>query len=181
MQPCRYRKLLYCCFKRKHSRWKKTLPMHYTLYNIGKLLPFFQSTIISDTLIYIINIILHKGIVSRALRPSVFFSSNNPPYMSLIRRLKPFRVWLRIRRDIRDNCLQSSDFVVSLIPRDRFQRFQWDRRIGSRGFNETAGLVSVVSMRPQDWFPWFQWDRGIGSGGFNETAGSVWHSIYSYR
>jgi hypothetical protein len=36
-----------------------------------------------------------------------FFSSINPPWV-LIHGLKPFRIWLRNRREIRDNRLKSS-------------------------------------------------------------------------
>jgi hypothetical protein len=56
------------------------------------------------------------------------------PSRALIHRLKPFRRWLRIRRDSRNNRLQ-------------------------RGLNETAGSVFMVSMSPRDQFPPFQGDR----------------------
>jgi hypothetical protein len=41
-----------------------------------------------------------KGTVARDFRPS-FFSLINPTYRALIHRRKPFRIWLRIRRDNR--------------------------------------------------------------------------------
>jgi hypothetical protein len=44
---------------------------------------------------------LIKGTVARDFRPSVCFSSNNPPPRALTHGLKPFRIWLRIRRENR--------------------------------------------------------------------------------
>jgi hypothetical protein len=49
--------------------------------------------------------------------------------------------------------------VVLLKPRDPIPWCQWDRGIGSRGFNEMAGTNPAVSMRPRDRI-------------LNETAGS---------
>jgi hypothetical protein len=40
------------------------------------------------------------------------------PTRALIHGLKPFRIWLRIRRENRNNRLQSSDSAVSIAPRD---------------------------------------------------------------
>jgi hypothetical protein len=43
-----------------------------------------------------------KGTVSQDFRPSVFFHQTIPP-RALIHGLKPFRIWLRICRENRDN------------------------------------------------------------------------------
>jgi hypothetical protein len=83
------------------------------------------------------------------------FSSKIPP-RALLNGQKLFCIWLRIRRNILDNHLQISDSAISMRLQDWFPQFQWDRRIGSHIFNETAGLVPIFSMGPQDWFPYFQ-------------------------
>jgi hypothetical protein len=77
----------------------------------------------------------------------------------LIHGLKPFRIWICIRRENQNNFLQSSDFqlgnflkffgismvsmrlIVSLkprysLPRYQIPQFQWHRRIRSHCFNE---------------------------------------------
>jgi hypothetical protein len=66
--------------------------------------------------------------VSRDFRPSVFHKTIPP--RALIHGLKPFCIWLRFRRENRDNRLQSSDEIL-------WQKFiyvfsvfsQWDREI----------------------------------------------------
>jgi hypothetical protein len=52
-----------------------------------------------------------------------FFHQTIPP-RALIHSLKPFCIWLRFRRENRDNCLQSLDPAVSLRPRNRIPRSQ---------------------------------------------------------
>jgi hypothetical protein len=44
-------------------------------------------------------VIIVKGTVSRDFRPTVFFHQRIP-HRALIKRLKPFRIWLRIRQDV---------------------------------------------------------------------------------
>jgi hypothetical protein len=58
-----------------------------------------------------------KGTMSRDFRPSVF-SIKQSTLRALIYGLKPFRIWLHIRRENRDNRLKSSDSAVSMTPRD---------------------------------------------------------------
>jgi hypothetical protein len=76
--------------------------------------------------------------------------------MALINGIKPFWIWLRFRRENRDNRVQSSD----LRPQKPIPRSHWDCWNRFRGLNETAESVSAVSMRPRNRFPRSQWDRG---------------------
>jgi hypothetical protein len=66
-----------------------------------------------------------------------FFHQTIPP-RALIHGIKSFCMWLSIRRENQDNHCKV-----------RIPRSQWDRGIGSRGFNETTGSDSAVSMRPR--------------------------------
>jgi hypothetical protein len=116
-----------------------------------------------------------------------FFHQTIPP-RALIHGLKPFCIWLRFRPENRDNRLQSSDPAVSMRPRNRIPRFQWDRGNQSRGLNEIAEtddknfqfylrIFSCSLPEPHNFscrIPRSQWDRGIGIGsrGHNETAES---------
>jgi hypothetical protein len=59
-----------------------------------------------------------KGTVSRDFQPLVFFTNQTPP-RALTHRLKPFRIWLRIRRNnryyssfsgVNDKCQMSNRF-----------------------------------------------------------------------
>jgi hypothetical protein len=65
------------------------------------------------------------------------------PFRTVIHGLKPFRIWIRIRRENRDNRLKKSDSAVSMTPRDQIRRCQW-----YRGVIEAAGSDSL-------------WHRGI--------------------
>jgi hypothetical protein len=75
-----------------------------------------------------------------------FFHQTIPP-RALIHGLKPFCIWLRFCRENRDNRLQSLDPAVSMRPRNRFPRSQWDCGIEFCGLNETGELNPAVSMR----------------------------------
>jgi hypothetical protein len=69
----------------------------------GQILRYCPSTfqfIHDRPLIYLSPYV--KGTVSRDFRPSAFFHQSTPP-RALIHGLKPFRIWLRNRREIRDN------------------------------------------------------------------------------
>jgi hypothetical protein len=93
--------------------------------------------------------------VSRDFRSSVFFNQTILPIGPLFTGWSRFRKWLRIRRENRDNHLQSSDSSVSLKPRDQIPQAHWNRGRGFSGVMETAGsdpaeFDSSVSMRPQD-------------------------------
>jgi hypothetical protein len=63
-----------------------------------------------------------------------FFHQTIPP-RALIHELNPFRICLRIHRENRDNCLQSS-------PCSECKRF--------RSLSETVGSDPVASMTPRD-------------------------------
>jgi hypothetical protein len=54
----------------------------------------------------------------------------------LIQRVKPFRIWLRIRQDILDNSFKCLASVVSMRPR-KLQQSQLDRRSHFHGLIET--------------------------------------------
>jgi hypothetical protein len=91
--------------------------------------------------------ITFKGTVSRDFRPSVFFI-NQP--RALIHGLKPFRIWIRNRWEIRDNRLKLSASAVSMRPRKRIPGFQWGRGSGFGGFNKTEessyrGILNKIS------------------------------------
>jgi hypothetical protein len=58
--------------------------------------------------------------------------------------LKLFRIWTRIRQDIRDHRLKSSDSAVSMWRRKQIQWFTWDRGSGFSGLSETAEAGSAV-------------------------------------
>jgi hypothetical protein len=77
------------------------------------------------------------------------FSTQTIPSWALIHELKPFWIWIRIRREIRDNCLKSPTFAVWMWPRKQIQRFQWDQGSQFSGLNETAEADSAVSIRPR--------------------------------
>jgi hypothetical protein len=66
-----------------------------------------------------------------------FFHQSTLP-RALIHGLKPFRIWLRNRREIQDNRLKLS---ASAVSRDRRGHF--------RGFNETAEAPSAASKKPR--------------------------------
>jgi hypothetical protein len=77
------------------------------------------------------------------------------PHRALIHALKPFRIWLRIRRE---NRLYSN-------------------------VNDTAEMVSAVSITPLKWFQrchWHRWNHGDGKvKNFTETSttGDAWTSF----
>jgi hypothetical protein len=115
-----------------------------------------------------------------------FIHQTTPP-RALIHGLKPICIWLRYRRENRDNRLQSSDPAVLMRPRNQIPRFQWDHGNQSRGLNETAEtddknfqfylrIFGCLLPEPQNFscrIPQSQWDRGIGFRGLNETPESV--------
>jgi hypothetical protein len=61
-------------------------------------LSFAQNVHIKMVNVYVMSSI--KGTVARDIRPLVFFHRSTPP-RALTHGLKPFRIWLRIRRDNR--------------------------------------------------------------------------------
>jgi hypothetical protein len=74
--------------------------------------------------ICIIDYVSLKGQYYEIFYPRFFRQTISPRH--LITELRPLRKWLRIRRNIRDNC----------------------EMIGFRGFNVTAEAVSLVSIPP---------------------------------
>jgi hypothetical protein len=110
-------------------------------------------------------------------RVSVFFHQTIP-LRALIHGLKPFYIWLRFRRENRDNRLQSSDpavsmrienfchkiSAVSMRPRDRFPRSHCDRgNFMTKIFNFYLRIFGCSLPEPHNfscWIPRYQWDRG---------------------
>jgi hypothetical protein len=93
----------------------------------------------------------HANEMVQSASSSIRDSSNYSITFSFIRLLrshwgsdltKPFRIWLRIRRDV-------PEIIVCKI---RFSRFQWDHDFGSNGFNEIVGSVPAGSVRPRQCF-----------------------------
>jgi hypothetical protein len=78
-------------------------------------------------------------------RPWFFFHQSTHS-RALIHGLKPFRIWHRIPWKIRDICLKWSASAVSMRPRKRILRFQWDRGSRFGGFIESAEVASTVPM-----------------------------------
>jgi hypothetical protein len=125
----------------------------------------------------------------RFLTLSFFHQSTHPRV--LIHGLKPFRIWLQICQEIQNILLQCSASAVSMRPRKRLWRFQWDCRIlkktlfflskvvlcwkffkkfDFRGLNETSEVDSEVSMRLQKQIQQYQWECGSGFSSVNMTA-----------
>jgi hypothetical protein len=119
-----------------------------------------------------------KGTVSRDFRPLVFFT--NQPHLGL----KPFRIWLCIRRENRHyssfsgvNYTAETVSTVSITPLKPFLRCQWHRWNCFSGVIDTAetldliliavSAVSLTSLKP---FQRCHWYRGNRFSGINDTA-----------
>jgi hypothetical protein len=97
-----------------------------------------------------------RGFIETAESASAF--SLRP--RALIHGLKPFCIWLRNRREIRDNWLKLSAWAVSMRPLNPLPRSHWHRWIHFCGLIEAAESAFVVSLRPPNPLLQFHWDRG---------------------
>jgi hypothetical protein len=186
------------------AKWLKTSPQsskvadkrpknlsYHVIEEISSGVQFFQCFLINKA-----NNML-KGQCHEIFDPR-FFSSHNPDSRAkAVLHMAPYSPRKSLQSSDPAFSIETagSDSVVSMRSQDRFLRFQWECRIGSRGFNETAGIGSsgLIEIKGSDLKifvkkfyslneihcllegagsdPRSQWDLGIESRGVYETAG----------
>jgi hypothetical protein len=119
-----------------------------------------------------IYITILKGQCHEIFDPRFFHQTITP--RALIHGLKPFCIWLRFRRENRDNRLQTSDPAVSMRPRKLIPRSNWDRRNFITKIFNFIYVFSVVHCQSRITFH-------VGSRGLNETAEILWHRGNPYK
>jgi hypothetical protein len=132
-----------------------------------------------------------KGQCHEIFDPWVF-NQIIPPRV-LFHGLKPFRIWLRIRREIRENRLKWSASAISMRQRNPYKNVNiiffhqigtrylsfphktMSEKFGFRIFNDTAEADSEVSMRLRKRIQRSQWDQRSVSAVSMRPQNPLWH------